>query len=77
MEKNKKIDWKAWIISLIVTLLLLAMVMGAQYWYTSVTHIQLDTTAVWIGNAVGGILMLFLVHHFVKKPRDDGQNAYH
>ena len=49
---------------------MLALVMGAQYWYTSVTGIELDAKFVWIGNLVGGVMMLFIVHHFVKKPKD-------
>lgn len=68
---------KEWLISLAVTLLLLCAVLGAQYWYTATTGIQLDTTAVWIGNAVGGVFMLLLVHHFVKKPRDDREPTFH
>ncbi len=67
---KKKFDWKAWLISLIVTLVVLAAVMGAEYWYTSTTGIKLDATGVWTGNLIGGIVMLFIVHHFVKKPDD-------
>lgn len=67
---------KEWLISLAVTLVLLGLVLGAQYWYTTTTRIELDMTAVWIGHAVGGVLMLFLVHHFVKKPRDDREPTF-
>ena len=66
----KKSKLKEWLISLIITLVMLGAVLGAQYWYTKTTGIELDTLFVWIGNAVGGLLMLFLVHHFVKKPKD-------
>lgn len=71
MKDKKKFNWKEWLISLIVTLVMLGLVMGAQYWYTSVTGIELDTKFVWIGNLVGGVMMLFIVHHFVKKPKDN------
>ncbi len=70
MKDKKQFNWKEWLISLIVTLVMLGLVMGAQYWYTSVTGIELDTKFVWIGNLVGGVMMLFIVHHFVKKPKD-------
>ena len=70
MKDKKKFNWKEWLISLIVTLVMLGLVMGAQYWYTSVTGIELDTKFVWIGNLVGGVMMLFIVHHLVKKPKD-------
>ena len=67
---KKKFNWKEWLISLLITLVMLAAVMGAEYWYTSTTGMQLEQKAVWIGNLVGGILMLFIVHHFVKAPDD-------
>lgn len=70
MKDKKKFNWKEWLISLIVTLVMLGLVMGAQYWYTSVTGIELDAKFVWIGNLVGGVMMLLIVHHFVKKPKD-------
>lgn len=71
MKDKKKFNWKEWLISLIVTLVMLGLVMGAQYWYTSVTGIELDANFVWIGNLVGGVMMLFIVHHFVKKPKEN------
>ena len=70
MKEKKKFNWKEWLISLIVTLVMLGLVMGVQYWYTSVTGIEPDAKFVWIGNLLGGVMMLFIVHHFVKKPKD-------
>ena len=69
--KKKTFDWKAWLISLGITVLMLGIVVAAQYWFVSTTNIQLEQKSVWIGNAIGGIIMLFIVHHFVKKPKDD------
>ena len=69
--KKKKFNWKEWLISLIVTLVMLGLVMGAELWYTNTTGMQLDQKWVWIGNLIGGIIMLVLVHHFVKAPRDE------
>ena len=69
--KKKKFNWKEWLISLIVTLAMLGLVMGAELWYTNTTGMQLDQKWVWIGNLIGGIIMLFLVHHFVKAPKDE------
>ena len=73
MDKNVKTkeSLKEWLISLAITLVLLGAVMGGLYWFTATTGIQLVTSYIWICNAVGGILMLLLVHHFVKKPRDE------
>ena len=75
MDKNVKTkeSLKEWLISLAITLVLLGAVMGGLYWFTATTGIQLVTSDIWICNAVGGILMLLLVHHFVKKPRDEEQ----
>ena len=71
MKGKKKVNWKEWLISLIITLVMLGLVMGAQYWYTSMTGIGFDIKWVWIGNLVGGFIMLFIVHHFVKTPDKD------
>ena len=75
MDKNIKTkeSLKEWLISLAITLVLLGAVMGGLYWFTATTGIQLVTSYIWICNAVGGILMLLLVRHFVKKPRDEEQ----
>lgn len=79
MEKNTKTkeSLKEWLISLAITLVLLGVVMGGLHWFTATTGIQLVTSYIWISNAVGGVLMLLLVHHFVKKPRDEEQGTQH
>ena len=51
--KKKKFNWKEWLISLIVTLAMLGLVMGAELWYTNTTGMQLDQKWVWIGNLIG------------------------
>lgn len=71
MKKETKRKLVEWLISLAVTLVMLGLVVAGLYWYMSMTHIQLDMKTVWIGNAVGGVIMLLIVHHFVKTPKKD------
>lgn len=77
MEKKAKrgFRWQEWLLSLIITLVLLAGVVGFQFWLTDAVHKTLESNAVWIGNiigdAVGGFILLLIVHHFVKKPKTD------
>ncbi len=71
MKKEIKRKLIEWLISFAVTLVLLGLVVAGLYWYMSMTRMELDMKAVWIGNAVGGIIMLLIVHHFVKKPKED------
>lgn len=71
MKKETKRKLTEWLLSFGITLVMLGLVLGAQAWYTSVTHIGLDTKSVWAGNAIGGVIMLFIVHHFVKKPENE------
>ncbi|MBQ3265640.1 MAG: hypothetical protein IJH07_07670 [Ruminococcus sp.] len=68
MKKNTKRKLREWLISLGVTVVLLGLVVAGLYWYMSMTRMTLDMKAVWIGNAVGGLFMLLIVHHFVKAP---------
>ncbi len=70
MKKETKRKLIEWLISFAVTLVLLGLVVAGLYWYMSMTRMELDMKAVWIGNAVGGIIMLLIVHHFVKKPKE-------
>ncbi len=72
-KEKKKFDWKTLLISLAITLVMLAAVMGAQYWFTSTTRMEFDNKWMWIGNLVGGVIMFFIVRHFVKGPKDDKQ----
>lgn len=71
MKKETKRKLIEWLISFAVTLVLLGLVVAGLYWYMSMTRMELDMKAVWIGNAVGGIITLLIVHHFVKKPKED------
>lgn len=71
MKKETKRKLIEWLISFAVTLVLLGLVVAGLYWYMSMTRMELDMKAVWIGNAVGGIIMLLIVHHFVKAPKKD------
>ena len=70
MKKESKRKLIEWLISLGITFVMLGLVVAGLYWYMSVTHMLLDMKTVWFGNAVGGFLMLLIVHHFVKKPKD-------
>ena len=70
-QKQRKRKLTEWLISLGVTLVILGVVVGAQYWFSSFTQIGLNMMIVWIGNAIGGLLMLLIVHHFVKAPKND------
>lgn len=71
MKKETKRKLFEWLISFAVTLVLLGLVVAGLYWYMSMTRMELDMKAVWIGNAVGGFIMLLIVHHFVKKPKEN------
>lgn len=71
MKKETKRKLIEWLISFAVTLVLLGLVVAGLYWYMSMTRMELDMKAVWIGNAVGGVIMLLIVHHFVKAPKKD------
>ena len=56
-------------------LLLLAAVVGFQFWLTDAVHKSLEAAAFWrgniIGDVIGGLILLLITHHFVKKPKDD------
>lgn len=73
--EKKQFDWKAWLISLAITLALVGVILGIQYWLTVQFEKTVDIVAFWkgnlIGDAIGGFIMLFIVHHFVKKPKKD------
>lgn len=77
MEKkeNRKRKLREWLISLAITLLLLAAVVGFQFWLTDAVHKSLEAAAFWrgniIGDVIGGLILLLITHHFVKKPKDD------
>lgn len=63
---------KEWLISLLITLVVLGIVVALQYWFAKTSGLGMNSTITWVGNAIGGVIMLFIVHHFVKKPDDDG-----
>ena len=71
LEQQKKRKRKEWLISLIITLVILGIVVALQLWYAKVTHLGVKPAIVIPMHAIGGVLMLFIVHHFVKKPDDD------
>lgn len=65
-----------WAISLGITLVLLALIVGGVYWYRqymSQYGYQMDMSYMWWANAIGGVAMLFIIHHFVKEPKDKDQ----
>lgn len=63
---------KEWLISLLITLVVLGIVVALQYWFAKTSGLGMNGSIMWGGNAIGGFIMLFIVHHFVKKPKDDG-----
>lgn len=74
-KQNAKRKLREWLISLAITLALLAVVVGIQFWLTDTLHRSFDAEALWrgnlIGDAIGGIILLLIVHHFVKQPKAD------
>ena len=60
-RRNKAKEW-----------LILGIVVALQYWFAKTSGLGMNSTITWVGNAIGGVIMLFIVHHFVKKPDDDG-----
>ena len=74
-KETRKRKLKEWLISLGVTLVLLAVVVGVQFWMTGTLHKSFDPEAMWrgnlIGDTVGGIILLLIINHFVKKPKED------
>jgi uncharacterized membrane-anchored protein len=71
-QKPRRNKAKEWLISLLITLVVLGIVVALQYWFAKTSGLGMNSTITWMGNAIGGVIMLFIVHHFVKKPDDDG-----
>ena len=71
-QKPRRNKVKEWLISLLITLVVLGIVVALQYWFAKTSGLGMNSTITWIGNAIGGVIMLFIVHHFVKKSDDDG-----
>lgn len=71
-KKPRRNQAKEWLISLLITLVVLGIVVALQYWFAKTSGLGMNSTITWVGNAIGGVIMLFIVHHFVKKPDDDG-----
>ena len=71
-KKHRRNKAKEWLISLLITLAVLGIVVALQYWFAKTSGLGMNSTITWVGNAIGGVIMLFIVHHFVKKPDDDG-----
>ena len=71
-QKPRRNKAREWLISLLITLVVLGIVVALQYWFAKTSGLGMNSTITWVGNAIGGVIMLFIVHHFVKKPDDDG-----
>ena len=69
-KMQRKRTLREWLISLLITLVILGVAVGAQYWFMGTTQMALDMKTVWLGNAIGGAVMLLIVHHFVKTPKE-------
>ncbi len=74
-KERRKRKLREWLISLMITLVLLAAVVGFQFWLTDAVHTALEADAFWkgniIGDVVGGLFLLLITHHFVRKPKDE------
>ncbi|MBQ3417560.1 MAG: hypothetical protein IJH32_06980 [Ruminococcus sp.] len=68
---QKKSHKKEILISLIVSLCLLGIVIGVSFLYQSWRHVQFDLLWMFIGDAVGFLIIWAIVYHFIKKPDDD------
>lgn len=71
VPQKKSGKLKEWLISLLITLIILGIIVAVQYWFASASHFGMNVQIIWTGNAIGGFIMLLIVHHFVKKPKDD------
>ena len=75
MDKKKKSRWQEWLVSLLITLALMGAVVGFQLWQMDNVRVLANTELLWrlniIGDVVGGLVVLLLLHHFLKKPQDD------
>ena len=71
MNKEKsRSNWKARLIALGVSLLMLAAAMGVTLWqYNKVTaaYLPFDLTKMIIVNCVGAVILYLIVCHFLKK----------
>ncbi len=67
--------WLEWLISLLITMVILGIIIAAQSWYTHITHLGMKPSIIWPMHIIGGIIMLFIVHHFVKPPKDDNNRS--
>lgn len=81
-KKKKKTDWKTLLLSFAITCVILGIVIGLMIWWYSVAmahtqiHWEWNTPLVWILNGVAFLIMFGIVHHFLKKPRDDQQEKW-
>lgn len=81
-KNKKKFDWKILLLSFGITCVILAVVIGLMIWWYSITmaNSQIDwewnTPLVWIGNGVAFLIMFGIIHHFLKKPKDDRQEKW-
>ena len=69
-SKKKNRNLRALLISLGITLVLLAVVMGMAWWYQNATGMELDAKGIWIANGIGGLLVFLILYHFIKKPKE-------
>ena len=68
-EKNKGL-WKARLIALGITLVMLAAAMGitlSQYYKFKAAYLPFDLTMMLIVNGIGAVVLYLIVSHFLKK----------
>ena len=75
MEKdNRKRVWRARLIALGISLVMLAAAIGITLWqYQKFTaaYLPFDLTGTMIVNGVGAVILYLIIVHFLKKPHED------
>ena len=79
-KETRKRKLREWLISLLITLVLFAIVLGFQFWLTGTVRKGFtpdEPADFWrgnlIGDLIGGVILLLIVHHFVKKPKEENR----
>ena len=73
-KKERRIQWKAVLISFGITCVLLGIVIALTIWYQNsvMTLVPWDWNMpeVFIGSGIAFLVMFFIIYHFVKKPKN-------
>lgn len=78
-KKEKKIQWRALLISFGITCVMLGIVIGLSIWYmnnlsgTGRILWKGDAIELIIGNGIAFLIMFAILYHFIKKPKKNDQ----